>query len=972
MKKKMVISLGLVAANIAVMPANAKITENIRMADSDEIKMGRNIDDEDKIMIQSYDENATTLSEVTTPPSVTIPPVSDNDKQEDYSSLVTVISEDGELTTTSGAAVEVSIELKAPSVVYGNPVTRSELSGKVVNKETGEKISGSFSWTEEIKNLTETKEHEWEFTPKNSKYTNTITGEIEVKVRKHDLKAYNISCTELYLGDRLKESKLQGKFVDEFGHEVFGNLVWDSPSQTVIEDAGQFHWTFVPDDLNRNNIVKGSLIVNSKKGDVVTPVVREMHSENIRKLDEFKPVEGVMEDPVTKEVVKGTFKIVNKAPKVYSKNEAEDVEIEWEFTPENTRRYNIAKGTITVKANLRMLKLGAAAGSTIVFGSERYQSIIKGEAIDAVTNELVSGSWRWDESWKSVNNSGSYPVIFIPDIDNVYVKSGGNASVKVVNSNNQQEIEAEVLHTDDILAGGILKNSRIFGKALDKNGKYVKGEFVWMDPSEILEEGAKTAEFLFIPADLEKYKPCSGKAAVNVLKEYSSLKKPQLLDVSATSARSGQMITQSKITGRAEYNGVKVDGKFEWLDKDFRFTKEGVYYDTIKFIPNDLDEYSEAYISVKIKVYNENQIEIENVVLSNKNAVDVQVDKKITVHEAEALKIDGYEIETIELLAPSDTQKMARTVVIDNGYTSSDRVRLTTKQELEGQIRVAVESDSDGNILDDELKPDFTVNVGNNGGSGSTGGNNSGESNGENSGNNSNGNNTGGNSGNSSSGSSIGANSSSGSSGGSSGSSSKKKNNNDIESKENVVIVENSSSDMKDGWNGDKFIKDGKLVTNSWVMVGNEWYFTNSEGSKIKSDWIKYNDTWYYLNENGIMKTGWLNDGVNWYYLNGNGAMKTGWLNDGVNWYYLNGNGVMKTGWLNDGVNWYYLNGNGAMKTGWLKDGANWYYLNGNGAMKTGWFYDSTGEWYYLKSNGEMAVNEYIEGYYLGNTGALK
>ena len=708
MNKKKVLSLGLVAANIASMPVSAVISDDANLIKNNEVIIETNSDDEDNSTEQWYDYKSTTLSVVSTPPAVTVPPLEKNDE---YFELINTIEEE-RIVNTTGGQITVSITVKAPSVVYGNPVVRSELSGKVIDKNTNEEIKGQFSWVDGYENQSETKKHQWKFTPNSEKFNTEITGEITVNVRKHDFKAYNVNCTELYFGDQLIESKLKGVFRDEFGQKVEGNLIWDSPYQTVIETAGQFHWTFVPDDLEKNNVVKGSLIVNAKQGNVVTPVVKEVSSENIKKLDEFKPVTGTMVDPITNEEVKGSFRIVNEAPKTYNKPETEDVIIEWEFTPQNTKRYKTVYGTVTVKAYLRYLKLSSPSTSSIGIGSSLYESVINGKATDASTNKEVSGVWRWEKPWISINQSGSYSVNFIPDIDNVYNLAGGNAYVNVLSSNKQKEVEAKVLDTEVISVGQRLGDSIIYGTAIDKKtGNVVKGKFTWLNPSERPEkQGPYIADFLFIPNNLEEYKPVLGEATVTVSNEDIKIK---LKDVSATSVKVGDMITNSKISGEAEIDGTKIEGTFEWLDKNFKFTEEGLYYETVKFEPWE-DKYNDVYyISVPIKVYNQNQVQIQDVNLSSKNSLDVTVDKAMTLEEAEnILAIDGYNIDKIELLAPSNSRDGAAAVsveIIDNGYTSSDKIRLITKEELKGQVRVTVEKNPDGIELDKNLKPEITI-----------------------------------------------------------------------------------------------------------------------------------------------------------------------------------------------------------------------------------------------------------------------
>ncbi|WP_294373735.1 lysozyme [uncultured Clostridium sp.] len=66
---------------------------------------------------------------------------------------------------------------------------------------------------------------------------------------------------------------------------------------------------------------------------------------------------------------------------------------------------------------------------------------------------------------------------------------------------------------------------------------------------------------------------------------------------------------------------------------------------------------------------------------------------------------------------------------------------------------------------------------------------------------------------------------------------------------------------------------------------------------------------------------------------------------------------------------WIYLENN-APGIGWKMVKGYWYYMDGNGIMQTGWV-NYKGSWYYLYSNGQMARNTWINGYYVGDSGAM-
>lgn len=72
--------------------------------------------------------------------------------------------------------------------------------------------------------------------------------------------------------------------------------------------------------------------------------------------------------------------------------------------------------------------------------------------------------------------------------------------------------------------------------------------------------------------------------------------------------------------------------------------------------------------------------------------------------------------------------------------------------------------------------------------------------------------------------------------------------------------------------------------------------------------------------------------------------------------------------WIKDSNGWWNTEGS-SWSVGWRNIDNLWYYFDQNGYMKTGWI-KSDNKWYYLKEGGEMASNELIEGYYLGENGA--
>ena len=214
-----------------------------------------------------------------------------------------------------------------------------------------------------------------------------------------------------------------------------------------------------------------------------------------------------------------------------------------------------------------------------------------------------------------------------------------------------------------------------------------------------------------------------------------------------------------------------------------------------------------------------------------------------------------------------------------------------------------------------------------------------------------------------------------------------------------------------------------KLPKATWMKNQNGWWYQNIDGTYPRKQWMKIDNIWYYFDVDGYMVTNWQKINNKWYFFDDKGAMVTGWKKSGNKWYYLDGQGAMVSDkWQKIDGKWYVFDKSGAMKSnawvgnyyvgsdgayvkdrwigkyhvnkngvwdktaGWQKLGGSCYYLGQDGTMKTGWqyisdkcyyFYDSgkmaSSTWlnnkYYLKADGSMAVNEYINGYWLDENG---
>ena len=110
-----------------------------------------------------------------------------------------------------------------------------------------------------------------------------------------------------------------------------------------------------------------------------------------------------------------------------------------------------------------------------------------------------------------------------------------------------------------------------------------------------------------------------------------------------------------------------------------------------------------------------------------------------------------------------------------------------------------------------------------------------------------------------------------------------------------------------------------------------KWTYVDTLGWSPKNQWQKIDGKWYFFDKEGVMETKAYRQG---YYLMANGA----W--DGK---------TKAAGWKQDSKGW-------------------WYSLGGSDFLKNGWK-KIDGNWYYFKANGYIAVNEFVQGWWVGRNG---
>lgn len=154
-----------------------------------------------------------------------------------------------------------------------------------------------------------------------------------------------------------------------------------------------------------------------------------------------------------------------------------------------------------------------------------------------------------------------------------------------------------------------------------------------------------------------------------------------------------------------------------------------------------------------------------------------------------------------------------------------------------------------------------------------------------------------------------------------------------------------------------------------WKTTSEGKIYTVTESPGYMTGLKKIGSKWYYFNSNGIMQTGFQTINEKVYYFNlKSGARITGWKTigtDGPTYYFRKKGGAMVTGFKTLNKKLYYFNDQGVLQKGWLRTGEKTYFADANGVIAQGKWVEN----YYFLEDGTMAVNQWIDGKWVGADG---
>ena len=167
----------------------------------------------------------------------------------------------------------------------------------------------------------------------------------------------------------------------------------------------------------------------------------------------------------------------------------------------------------------------------------------------------------------------------------------------------------------------------------------------------------------------------------------------------------------------------------------------------------------------------------------------------------------------------------------------------------------------------------------------------------------------------------------------------------------------------------------GGAYKNCWYTSGGKKYYLHDNSAAYQNEWLKADGKWYYFQSDSTMAT---NTWIDNYYVDASGVWIPNkekptdkWITSGNRKWYRHADGsYTKNDWELINGKYYRFDNEGWMVTGWKKINDIWYYMDKTTGERygEGWHWID-GSCYYMNAKGEMAVDTWIDGYYVDESG---
>ncbi|MFR5406960.1 MAG: hypothetical protein ACLTG0_17315 [Oscillibacter sp.] len=423
-------------------------------------------------------------------------------------------------------------EITATPITYGDTLSKSEISGKMKDPNTGAKVEGTFSWQQPDNTILDasTLGHsvEWTFTPDSEEYaTVTDTATVEVAPKSIEGAVITLESADLEYNAVEQSPKITGVALEKWTENITYRIVSGNTATNVndsltltIEGTGNYtgkaavKWKITPREVTPAIEVASCTYT----GDALEPTVTLKDGNEVIPTDEYTVEYSNNTNAGTgrvtiKDVAGGNYVI---------KEKTQDFTITKAAAPTN-----IQSGTLTITNGLHktysfdlstlLPKLTAPCDyGTITYDRKVDTNLGVGSFITLVngkTGELTL------EANRSGTDEGQFGTITVTISTSNYQDI--ILTINVIAKNRITPTGTPTLSKNAITYGDALNTIALSGKLHDNvNNVDVDGTFEWVDGTHIpvVGNGTYAAEWIFEPTDTEKYLTVSGRSNITVEK----------------------------------------------------------------------------------------------------------------------------------------------------------------------------------------------------------------------------------------------------------------------------------------------------------------------------------------------------------------------------------------------------------------------------------------------------------------------
>ena len=464
--------------------------------------------------------------------------------------VTTTNYENFQLTLVLNAADQIKPEpdgtITATPITYGDTLSKSEISGKMKDPNTGDAVNGTFTWTDgTIKpDANDRYEAEWTFTPAAGyeKYA-TATGTVTIKVNKAvpTFTAPTAQENLTYTGQPqalITASSVTSGGTMQYSLTENGTYSQDSPTGT---DAGAYTvWYRVIGDENHNDTTPASVVVRiGQKPLTITGVTAES-----------KTYDGTTNAGITSvtfdgvNLNRGTDYTVTASFDDASAGNVKNVTATVTLMEQTAKNYALEQSSVTTTGSITKAAVPDFTKKTalvIVNGHEKTYTVTlpalpkleTPKEYGALTYEI--GEIKLNDGYCTSGAKVENGKLTLPIQKNDVETTGSVGTVTVViKSTNYADITLTVnvsaknritptgtptLSKNAITYGDALNTIALSGKLHDNvNNVDVDGTFEWVDGTHIpvVGNGTYAAKWIFEPTDTEKYLTVSGRSNITV------------------------------------------------------------------------------------------------------------------------------------------------------------------------------------------------------------------------------------------------------------------------------------------------------------------------------------------------------------------------------------------------------------------------------------------------------------------------